>query len=260
MTTYTEKKAARIDRMHARAARVRAAGHQRLDAAHQLAGMIPMGQPILVGHHSERHARRDQERIRSNMRKGIDLVDEGDKLAARAKAAESSTAVSSDDPEAQDKLGEKLAKLEQRQTLMTAANRVIRKHDGGEACIPELMAIGLTEEQARKLLEKDFVGRIGFADYQTKNNGAEIRRLKQRLGIIERAATAPAREPVVVGDVRIEEGVNRVRIIFSGKPAEQVRKTLRSEGFVWSPTVGAWQRMASEYAWQRALYIAGQVG
>jgi hypothetical protein len=31
--------------MHARAARVRAAGHQRLDAAHTLAG-IPMGQPI----------------------------------------------------------------------------------------------------------------------------------------------------------------------------------------------------------------------
>lgn len=32
---------------------------------------IPMGQPILVGHHSERHARKDAERIENGMRKAV---------------------------------------------------------------------------------------------------------------------------------------------------------------------------------------------
>lgn len=32
---------------------------------------IPMGQPILVGHHSERRARKDKERIENNMKKAV---------------------------------------------------------------------------------------------------------------------------------------------------------------------------------------------
>lgn len=34
---------------------------------------IPMGQPILVGHHSERHARKDQERIENGMRRALKM-------------------------------------------------------------------------------------------------------------------------------------------------------------------------------------------
>lgn len=34
---------------------------------------IPMGQPILVGHHSEKHARKDAERIENGMRKAVKM-------------------------------------------------------------------------------------------------------------------------------------------------------------------------------------------
>lgn len=37
----------------------------------RIADGIPMGQPILVGHHSERHARADQKRMESGMRRAI---------------------------------------------------------------------------------------------------------------------------------------------------------------------------------------------
>jgi phospholipid N-methyltransferase len=40
-------------------------------AVDRIADGIPMGQPILVGHHSERHARKDAERIENGMRKTI---------------------------------------------------------------------------------------------------------------------------------------------------------------------------------------------
>jgi hypothetical protein len=37
------------------------------DAVHRIADNIPFGQPILVGHHSERHARKDAERIENTV-------------------------------------------------------------------------------------------------------------------------------------------------------------------------------------------------
>lgn len=40
-------------------------------AVHAIADHIPLGQPILVGHHSERHARKDAERIENGMRKAV---------------------------------------------------------------------------------------------------------------------------------------------------------------------------------------------
>ncbi len=42
-------------------------------AVERIADGIPFGQPILVGHHSERHARRDAEKIENGMRKAVRL-------------------------------------------------------------------------------------------------------------------------------------------------------------------------------------------
>lgn len=48
---------------------------------------IPFGQPILVGHHSERRARKDAERVDNGMRKSIKMWDTSKYWAARAEAA-----------------------------------------------------------------------------------------------------------------------------------------------------------------------------
>jgi protein-L-isoaspartate O-methyltransferase len=42
-------------------------------AVHRIADGIPMGQPILVGHHSERHARKDAEKIENGMRRAVKM-------------------------------------------------------------------------------------------------------------------------------------------------------------------------------------------
>lgn len=42
-------------------------------AVHAIADNIPLGQPILVGHHSEKHARRDAEKIENGMRKAVNM-------------------------------------------------------------------------------------------------------------------------------------------------------------------------------------------
>jgi len=48
---------------------------------------IPMGQPILVGHHSEKRARKDAERIENGMRKAVKMWETSEYWKSRAKGA-----------------------------------------------------------------------------------------------------------------------------------------------------------------------------
>lgn len=264
MRTYEERKAARIERLRARAARASEAS----DAAHagvrRIADNIPFGQPILVGHHSERHARRDAERIDRGMRKAVDLSKEAQDLERRADAAERNAAISSDDSDAVEKLREKLAGVNAERARAKRVNEVIRKARRGEdegwreqaveALVQELKLSGGTAE---RFLEPDCFGNFGVPAYHTSGLGSEARRIEKRIALLEANAARPARAPELVGDVRIEESENRVRLYFPGKPSEEKRRALKSEGFRWSPSEGAWQRMASDWAWARARHLAG---
>jgi hypothetical protein len=64
----------------------------RAEAAHSrvqsICDRIPMGQPILVGHHSERSARADQKRIHNGMRKVCDEQSKAEYLARQSKSLE----------------------------------------------------------------------------------------------------------------------------------------------------------------------------
>ena len=57
------------------------------EAVSAIADNIPFGQPILVGHHSERHARKDAEKIENGMRKAVRLWDTANYWRDRAAGA-----------------------------------------------------------------------------------------------------------------------------------------------------------------------------
>ena len=83
-----------VDRAEQRAERFEEyRGKRAQDAERARAGVaaiadgIPLGQPILVGHHSERHARRDAEKIESGMRKAVKLWDTSQYWQDRAAGA-----------------------------------------------------------------------------------------------------------------------------------------------------------------------------
>lgn len=148
------------------------------------------------------------------------------------------------DDNATDRLAAKIAKLEKVQATMKAANAAIRKHAraGADAQVAALLALGLTEGQARDALQPDFCNRIGFADYQLKNNNAEIRRLKARLAMVSRDKATEATE--IQGEhARLEDcpADNRVRLFFPGKPPAEVRERLGLAGFRWTRSLGCWQ-------------------
>src|SRR3546814_6550879 len=102
----------------------------------------------------------------------------------RRKAASVGTAgISSEDPEAGEKIADKVARLEAKQARMKAANAAIRKlrKAGPTAQIAALVELGFGQSGVTALSEPECCGRIGFLDYEMDNNNANIRRLKARL-------------------------------------------------------------------------------
>lgn len=235
---HEAKQERRRERLEGAADRARAESERAFGASRRVLDAIPFGQPILVGHHSERRHRRDIEKSDRAMRKGIDTAAKAKDLARRAEAV-GTGGISSDDPEAVKKLKTELAQIERAQEQMKAANLAIRKYAsaGPEAQVAALVALGHAERRAAQLLEKDFMGRIGFPDYAIKNNGANIRRIEKRIAELGRREETPARDPIV-GEVdglsfTISESkeANRTQITFSGKPGPEIRDRLKSAGF-----------------------------
>ena len=241
MNTYEKKQEARRKRLLDRAERAERQAAGRLATADQMGSAIPLGQPILVGHHSERRDRRYRERIHSNLEKGFDEQKKADRLRERA-ASVGKGGISADDPEAVAKLKEKLATLEEKQEFMRSANKAIRKGDN-----QALRDLGVSDARIAQLKEPDFMGRIGFASYALQNNNANIRRIRERIKDLESRTSDETRTTLDQGGVQVVDNVgeNRVQIIFPGKPAVEVRQKLKSHGFRWSANAGAWQRHRS---------------
>lgn len=251
---YEERKAERIERYEDLANNAQTNANDLHAQARRMADVIPFGQPILVGHHSEKGDRRYRDKIHNKFGKAFAEQDKAKYYAGRAASAENNTAIASDDPAAVVKLKERIAELEGEQTLMREANKAIRKGDD-----TRLRELGLSDGKIARLKEKDFCGRIGFADYMLTNNSGNIRRLKQRLALLQ----AEAQESTIeeeIGAVRLVNSVedNRTQLFFPGKPPEAFREQLKSAGFRWCPTVGCWQRHKSSGALYHARELAAK--
>ena len=78
---------ARAEHYEARAQRAEERAATARGKADQIANMIPFGQPILVGHHSEGRHRRDLDRINKGMRTTIEESRKAERLHDRAEAS-----------------------------------------------------------------------------------------------------------------------------------------------------------------------------
>lgn len=257
-----QRQAARRDRLAKAAADAMARADQSFGRARAIGSMIPFGQPILVGHHSERRARKDANRIDASMRRGVEEAERAEELRRRADAV-GRGGISSDDPEAVAKLEAELTAAREAQASYKAINDAIRRNAkaGPDAQVAALMAIGVAEATARKALVGDSLGNIGVASYKLTNNAANIRRIEKRIADLRAKAATPARDEIATDRYTIGEDVadNRTRIRFTDRPGRDVTALLKSRGFRWSPTAGSWQRQRSNGAWHAALEVARMV-
>jgi predicted RNA methylase len=85
--SLVERAEERADRFEDYSGKRTAEAERARKAVAAIADGIPMGQPILVGHHSERRARKDAERIANGMRKSIKLWETAGYWKSRATGA-----------------------------------------------------------------------------------------------------------------------------------------------------------------------------
>ncbi len=160
-----------------------------------------------------------------------------------------------------EKAKSNLEKAEKLQEIMKKANAIIR---AGKDVTNKLVGIGMSQDQAVKIQEKDFAGRIGFAQYQLTNNNATIKRLKDRVNQLESKETAATageeRYLFEGGSVEVNYTDDRVQILYDAIPTKEQRDQLKSNGWKWSPKNTAWQRKITPQAISNAKYITGATG
>ena len=248
---YAERREARIDRLQKSAERHEAAASTAYRRARSVVDGIPFGQPNINGCLNgaiNRHATATRTSIRES--------DKAEQARDRARAAANNHSISSDDPEALNRLHEKLSRLEKLHERMKAANAAIRMKDtaNGDAKLSEL---GFSQIDIAKLRQPDFMGRVGYPSYALTNNGATIRSVKKRIVQLEARASKPAPEGWTFdgGEVICNVDENRLQIRFDAIPDEQTRILLKSNGFRWSRHNGVWQRQLTPNAIRTARYM-----
>ena len=159
--------------------------------------------------------------------------------------------ISADDPNAVQKLEQKLAGLEKSQETMKAVNAYYRKHKTLDGC-PDI-----SPEKGQKLIASmASYDRVPYPSWALSNNNAEIRRVKERI-----KSLSQQREIGYVGwefeggKAEANAEVNRLQILFEEKPDAEVREELKGNGFRWSPKAGAWQRQLNDNAYFAANYV-----
>lgn len=210
---YEEIKQRRIERYKTVSQKAKEDAHARSNSNANRILMMTPGQPIIIGHHSERKARKLHKQAEYDIKKSIELTDKSKYYEAKARHVENSNAIYNDDPNAIEKLKEKLERLENQRNSIKA-----RPHE----------------------------------TWELTNIGANIRETKLRIKRLEE------QEQLVFSDIQFKGGkaihnkeINRIQLIFDGKPDVEIRNQLKHNGFHWSRNEGAWQREFNK----RTIYV-----
>lgn len=249
MNEYEQKKQARIDRYRERAEKARQESSELSAQSSKMASAIPFGQPV----HGPAD-RRYRERIGQKMDQAVAADKKAEYYEHKARAAEKNNAISSDDPEALEKLQGKLERLRASQETMKRVNAYYRKHKtcvGCEDIFPDQAeAIDKRMENAPAWMTAP------YTNYVLSQNNAEIHRIEDRIKELEhRDEIGFSGWEFDGGRVEANTGANRLQVFFDEIPSDEVRSELKHGGFHWSRSNGAWQRQLTKNAIDAASRI-----
>lgn len=237
--TRKERQEARAERYREYAENAAKRATAAFNASNDAVANIPLGQPILVGHHSEKAHRRALERSNDAMMRSVHESEKAAYYARKAEAVENNDNIYIGDDDAIERLEEKIAKLTTLQEQMKGSNKILRNSKMSHTeKIDAFIALGISEAKATRIVRENLV----FPGYSLTNNNAKINAAKKQLEKAKSLAGKEDRE-YEAGDLTIEEcySENRVRIYFPGKPDDEMRENLKRNGFRWAPSMGCWQ-------------------
>jgi len=229
MNNYEEKRQNKLEYYKKQLIKSEENSDQYYESYKKISTLIPPGQPILIGHHSEKRHRNDLKKMDNYMRKSIEEKEKVEYYKEKIKYFNSDNIISSDDPEALNKLKTKLKERLELQEYMKQKNK----------------------EAKQKGEEKVFM------TYQLSNNNQNINRLKKRIELLEKRQNDKTKTVYDENGIKIIDNVedNRLQIFFPDIPSVEMRNKLKKHGFRWSRYNGCWQRFRSNYSTGIAIQI-----
>lgn len=241
--TTREKLERKAERREEWAESRREASNAAFASARNTAGNIPLGQPILIGHHSERRMRGLYDGLARKMDAGCESAKIADLHASKAAGIREqlNRSIFSDDPDAVEALQARIAELEEKQEKMRAANKICRNTKTTETekseALRELFH-RISDESIREMLHPTYsYEKPGFPAYALSNNSGNIARLKKRIIEVEHR-NALAEKAEASGGVAITGDAEYVTVTFAEKPSYDVIRELKDAGFRWGG--GSW--------------------
>jgi hypothetical protein len=242
--TTRERLEAKLEKREAWAVARRESAHAGFESAHKLVENIPLGQPILVGHHSEKAARNLYKRVEQKSMGACESLNMAEHHESKAEGIRRALDknIFSDDENALDRLQERIAELEKKQAAMVAVNKICRnkKIDQAEKEKQIRESVhGIDERTMHEIFNPVFTHLPpGFPSFSLSNNNANINRLKKRLVDVQcRQKRAEIAEKN--GGVAITGNETYICVTFSEKPEYDIIRALKEAGFYWSR--GSWR-------------------
>ena len=188
MNSYEQYQEEKRARLRERAEKAEGRSEASFNRFHSLTDGIPLGQPVLVGHHSEKRHRRTLQRADDAIRKGVEEQKKAQHLREKAKSV-GSGGISSDDPDSVVKLQHKLVKLELQREFWKALNVAWRKANkpAADICskweaIAESLGVKLEQVNEYRLTLARFpYYKAPVPGYALSNIGSSIKRVRERI-------------------------------------------------------------------------------
>lgn len=161
------------------------------------------------------------------------------------------------DPHAREMLTDQLQQLQNRLDTGKAMNAYYRKHKTLKG-FP-----GMSDETAA---QNDAAIQSAYSwaqkpmpDYELSSLRGKIKRVQARLEELEKlkAGDVPEGWKFDGGEVVINTELNRLQIVLDDRPDDDMKQELKSRGFRWAPSQGAWQRQLTDNAIYAAKKITG---
>lgn len=216
------------------------------DAAYKTArgivGNIPMGQPVLIGHHSEKRHRRDLERADNAMSRMVESSKMADHHISKAGgiADQLDRSIFSDDPDALDQLQARIVELEAERERRKAANKAYTK--GGWDAVAAVLPPDQLARAHRSMAACPYE-RVPFPPYSLQNLGARIRTAKKRIEEVKREQARRAEAEAAPGGLLVKIVGDWSRVTFAEKPDRATIDALKAAGFRWA--AGSWHGPAA---------------
>ena len=203
---------------------------------------IPFGQPILVGHHSERAHRAAIKRADNAMNRACESSNMAEHHHEKASGIQRQLdrSIFSDDDNAIQELEKRIAGREKERTFNNAINKIIRRKPKNESTpekVEELAALKINAATAQKLFTPDY-GQIGIPSYVNANLSGNISSDKKRLVRIKAQAVLNEAAEESENGISIIERNGWCVVTFAEKPDYGIIKKLKAAGFHWAR--GSW--------------------